>query len=804
MKVFLLFFAATLAILWPLLLGGKVFADQMYFFDQYPRFAFIERALTEDSSVLWSSNLLGGFPVFVGGWGENVHPAFLFLFEHFNFISAFHWLTFFNFVLGGFFMFLLARALGLSQPASLVTASIYSFSHLALGLGQFSFFSNLFPIIPLLFLSALGLAAGRRRYFWLIAALTALGWLGGFTELFLYILLAVFFFVVFLNFRSTGYFVLAVVLGAVPALPRLLPTFDFIDLTARRQGIFGPGFMKLGDLVEIVYPYFKVPFTSFLPIDLGTSTDLYFGILPLLLVITFFIGARKIFAANPAAKYFATVFVFTFLMLIEYVSPYHLLNRLPMLHWFRGSGKAFPLGMFSLAVMAGFGLDYISLVKEKPAFARFVKMAKYLVIIILFLALAVNFIFMFLHDQVIALANQYFEKNLYFQQTTQRPLEHYHDLIIKSFDRVSENLSLANFHFVFSLFFLAGSFLLFYFYHRGRLSTERFRKWAVILVIANFVVLWQGLFSLAPRVALTEIGQTARFIKQDEQNKKLPSRVFRFWAGISKYVDLGWDDTDSAGRLQLESELLSPNLSLLYGISFLSGHENIMSGRQAKTLAFVGAERMPNQANWISEPTPFNDKLARFQSLPNRHLLSMMGVRYLLTSFEFDEPWQKVFTTKVTSANIPVYVYENPEVLPRVYLANQVKFIENKEGSAFSELLANPDFKKTTLIECLKPECVYALHRPDPTDKVVIKEVESGYLKVITQTKYPRWLVYSESNLPYWEITIDGQPGRAFTANYLFQAIYVPPGENEVVFEYPGIWRQTKYALKNQISRLVK
>ncbi|HEY4495159.1 MAG TPA: hypothetical protein VJC01_01775, partial [Candidatus Paceibacterota bacterium] len=59
---------------------------------------------------------------------------------------------------------------------------------------------------------------------------------------------------------------------------------------------------------------------------------------------------------------------------------------------------------------------------------------------------------------------------------------------------------------------------------------------------------------------------------------------------------------------------------------------------------------------------------------------------------------------------------------------------------------------------------------------------------------------YSDANLPTWEAYIDNQPTPIYTANYLFKSVFVPKGEHEVVFKYPNLWGQFKYALKSLIS----
>ena len=91
------------------------------------------------------------------------------------------------------------------------------------------------------------------------------------------------------------------------------------------------------------------------------------------------------------------------------------------------------------------------------------------------------------------------------------------------------------------------------------------------------------------------------------------------------------------------------------------------------------------------------------------------------------------------------------------------------------------------------------------SDSIATEELRPGYLRLKTNTKTPRWLIYSESNLPTWLAryrdyqlpTANYQPLKIYTANYIYQAVFMPKGENEIIFEYPGLFRQMKYAVRD-------
>lgn len=179
----------------------------------------------------------------------------------------------------------------------------------------------------------------------------------------------------------------------------------------------------------------------------------------------------------------------------------------------------------------------------------------------------------------------------------------------------------------------------------------------------------------------------------------------------------------------------------------------------------------------------------------------MQNIKYLIAPLPFISGWKKVFETTVTEYKIPVFIHENSEVLPRVYFIHTPIFAVSEED-AFQRLLAIKNFEKETVIECGDIYCANLRQFPPArNENLIIKEVREGYLQVHTNTIRPRWLIYSESNFPTWEARIDGKLTEIYTANYLYQAIFVPAGEHKVEFKYPGVMKQFIYATKDLLGR---
>ena len=187
---------------------------------------------------------------------------------------------------------------------------------------------------------------------------------------------------------------------------------------------------------------------------------------------------------------------------------------------------------------------------------------------------------------------------------------------------------------------------------------------------------------------------------------------------------------------------------------------------------------------------PIESKLTLLTQRLN--LFSMLNVKYLVSAYELPSTPGLILKDTVLSTrfHIPIYLYENAHVLPRIYLAPSVRFLPTKDEVQNFTIVTDPklDFSKTTLIEC--PDCT------DPgtaslRDTLTTDEYTDGHFKATISTTSSRWLVFSESNLPGWHFTLDNQPISSSTANYLFQALLVPKGRHIVEGEY-----ETPFPLK--------
>lgn len=810
----ILFFLIVLAIIfWPILFGDKALPSGNNLVVHYPAFAFFSKALqVPNMSWLWSGGYLSGFPIYLSQLGF-FHPLNIF-YKFFNYFTVYNWLIFLNFFFGLLATYVLARNLKLSKISSLVAAFAYvlpQWSPEIGGTGQLNGFSNVISILPLLFLSILKISQGRKIYIIIATLLLSIGWLSGFSQSVFYIAIACFLSAIFLDYLnynkkirfwrswpSLKIFFIAVIISLVIASPWLLPAGQFIKYTDRGAGLtFHQSIVNsldIGSFIRFFYPHFTFRY-------LVGQPWLFISVLAFLLAIIPFLLPKK----NRAIKLFIFLVIITFLFSFKYSPIVWLMAWLPFFNMFRFPQKWLLIGNFALAILAGFGLDYLAKIKEHLRFKKYIKILKIFVLLALILTLIANFIVLVFRDKVMNLAKWFFDKYLYFK-TSQAPIEHYHQIIGDIFDQTARIISLTNPKFLIALIFalISVGFLVLYQKDRFRILISKFKLIALIIIVLNLVFVCKLEKNIPERI-LVELPPVGQFL-QSQKSEKEGFRVHRFMPSLSpiEYAELG---LDNLRNLDINPELedkfklatLRANINVLFNIDFLGGDEPFQTRRYSRMLQLVGG-RSSTLALELFEDLLVQEKFKIFQSERNRNLLSMTNVRYIISPFEFPSPWTKVFEASVTDKNIeiPIYIYENPDVLSRVYFANKVIFIESDEERAFDFLLENEDFRKTSLIECLDCQDYQSINKDD---RIIIEEIKSGYLKLKTETSSPRWLIYSESHLPTWEAKVNNKLTKIYTANYLYQAILVPEGENEIEFKYPGPFKQFSYSLKNLWQR---
>ncbi len=761
LDIIFLFSVVTALVFFPLLGGQNIVRDfvaddALYLTAGYNFFKPFSEALNGNFFTLWSPEIYGGFPV----WLTQINffsPLGIILFKFFDYILAYNWLLYFGFLLAGLAAYWLARNLNLSIASSVVAGLTYELSHVLLfpGTGNLVVFSDTYVFLPLLFVMILKLKEGRHFYILWTALVIAYGLIVGETQVVVYSLIAGLAFWLFLNWhdvrnRKISFpiwgFIAGLISGSVLAGLRIIPILNYLPYTVRtgRMPTIIYSF-SWGDLLKYFYPFIESYAKSISPFS---GYPFYIAVLSFFLAIAAIIFWRK----NKFISFFVWLFALTLLLRIKFLGLAWLLSFIPILNRFRGlTVYWYYIGTLALAILAGFGLEYLDKIKERPNFNKYLKFLKIFAVLNVIVVAVINTAVIF-QSKILALVLKYYDSHIY-NPTKKFSLDYYHNVITETAHRMLYSFSLANPRFLFPFLFIIISIAALYIFYKDRISFFGFKTLAVIIIASNLVLVFFN-YKVSPRTLIETVPDTAQFILNNS-NSHLPFRVASFDHGdmYQKFEVFTIKDMDD-----YYLKTFYRNSNIYYGIEKIDGEDPFIPRSLLQILARAGFDVLYPSSEKISGSFSTSaEKVEYFTSESNSKLLGFLNVKYVLSSFEFPKTWKKVFETTATERKIPIYIYENPEFVERAYLVNK-QGIKDNEG------------------------------------KVSIINYSAQYIKIEVKSAKENTLVFSEMNLPTWLAYIDGKPVEILTYKDLFMSLKVPTGEHKVEFIYPGLWQQFKLA----------
>ncbi len=124
-------------------------------------------------------------------------------------------------------------------------------------------------------------------------------------------------------------------------------------------------------------------------------------------------------------------------------------------------------------------------------------------------------------------------------------------------------------------------------------------------------------------------------------------------------------------------------------------------------------------------------------------------------------------------------IIQNPNVLPRFFLVNRVRSVDNLQEAA--ALLHSPDFdpSEEAIVESREPA-----PRANGSGSVEVVSYSATNVKLRVHASTASFLVASDAYYPGWEARIDGQPVELYITDVAFRGIRVPPGDHAVEMRF--------------------
>lgn len=750
--------ALLLLVFSPALIFGKIFLDGDTISYTYPAFYFLKYHAGEMLNPL----TFGGYPVTAAFHIGVFNPIYQIFSKLFDYLLAYHLILFIDYAAAFLFTYYFLKGLGGSMHASLLSAYVFV-------LGQWGFYwmssvnlSHSMYLLPALLLCVQKVSEKKYGFGVLSAILL---WLNLTYTHYQFVLMALIFagcYALYLTRKilPLGIFAASCAAGLFLALPQFLRTFHFLPLSMR-AAFFLPASVWYFDMFRYLVPSFQLPGSTqeYLP---------YIGIVPLMLLTLALVRIRKE-GWSPHGKFFLWSFIIINLLVFKYSPFFYLFTKIPFIgHYFWQPGRFAFLLTFASAVLAAFGLDYML---ENPTVFKYRFAVIYRKILRASISLLVlgNFAYLLLRSKLLAIAYSYFDSHKY-AQTIGLPKEYYHGLIQITVDKLFNNVSLLNVDIVVCVVLLACVLPLIRLVHHKNL----FANTVLCLVAANLIIVGAAGHSFGSRSILETEPHFAEIIRSHEKDP-LAYRTFSYMIPFAQYQLLQALHPDAFEEgFVFSREALIGNLNFFSNIQIAGGYEPIAFRRYQSLLYEI-----ESVSRDVTEKGRNEDVAQKM------NLISMMNIKYFISPYAIANPNLKLLEKEnVTRYSLPLYLYENNDVMPPAYFAKNIEFL--REGAIdenFKKVATSSvSFKNTTFIECNN-----CLNAHGTTGTITISTTTSASTDIQVRTDSPGWLVLSRANVPTWKAMVDGKETRIYFANHTFQAIEIPAGEHSVSFTYSPI-----------------
>jgi len=228
----------------------------------------------------------------------------------------------------------------------------------------------------------------------------------------------------------------------------------------------------------------------------------------------------------------------------------------------------------------------------------------------------------------------------------------------------------------------------------------------------------------------------------------------------------------SWGLAEFPNAVLPPNAATVYRLRDVEGYDSLYLARYRSVIAAVEGR----------DPSPTANGNMLLGSPPDPALLPVLGVRYVLSEAPLDIPG----LTLERAGEVNVYRVQN--FVPRVYAADEALVARDLQGSLAS---LGQAVGHRVVLETAHP--VRTVKRRPGLGAYASLEgegINSLWLKA-----GPGYVVVSDAYYPGWRARVDGKATATMIANGAFRAVWTGEGRHNVVMRFePGSFRLGLFA----------
>lgn len=228
---------------------------------------------------------------------------------------------------------------------------------------------------------------------------------------------------------------------------------------------------------------------------------------------------------------------------------------------------------------------------------------------------------------------------------------------------------------------------------------------------------------------------------------------------------------------------LANNFATQYGLFWSEGYDSLNNRAYGEFTYAMQGNRLSDFVFRADAGLGGDGTAEVLLSNPNRRrLIDLVGVKYVIVKdSDFgameENNFVKVFDPPAGGSKYGVF--ENLEVLPRVFLASNFE-VENNRQKIIKKLQEPEfDFKNSLVLE-KRP----AINPKEGEGVVDIVSYKPNEVIVKTKSSQPKLLFLSDNYYPGWKAQVDGDETEILRANYTFRAVPLLPGEHTVRFYF--------------------
>lgn len=706
----------------------------------------------------WDILNYSGYPLYGYIEMNPFYPITLLFGLIFPTVVAFNLSLLFHYSLAGIFMYLLLKELKVNNISSFVGSFVFMFSGTMITHRSHPW--QIFTIIwfPLIILLLEKYRKNKRLYLIFIAAIIyAISFLGGSPQLFLYgsiIILSYILFYSFISFKGKKDYLFLSSLTIFIITPllvsfQLFPTLELMQESVRENisyTFFSDYSFNFKMLPVLVSPFiFGNPFFS--KVSLSTYSGswnynemvIYFGLvtMPLMVIGAFVKDKRKWLWIFLMAFSFMLVFGRSIpLYKIMYYIPLYNMFRAPTRNWFEFG--------FAFSILCSFGLNYLTTKADADKLRKISN-----ILLGVFISLLIGFF------SLLAIVNTKFQSVLI------EKLKINNEKLINVFS----NIHIRNYAIYTPIIFISITIIILFL----------MRKWWKNKVFLTFFII----------MICADLFCFGHFFEGNSEifknNNFTTSSNLNFLENNSKEFRIYPVATSAAGKDFAHNKNIYLNSDVITGhIQFLLKDYNYITGIGGSTDNIAGYDEL----------------------IKNQSIISMLNTKYII----LDEKKYKKLTEdnnynlrnnyKIFKTDDKKIILENPKVLPRFYyisnillannidevkdiLWNDVNFNISNNAIILDENLTNNDFNQINKFNSNNSKISKKTEIPPD-----IIEYKNNSATLKTNNQNLSFLVFSDSYFPGWKVTINGKTDKIYKVNGILKGIFVPPGENTIIFSY--------------------